>query len=104
MSLLIVHVYVHVKPEYVEEFKAATLENARESIKEPGVVRFDVIQQQDDPARFVLLEVYKTPEAPAQHKETEHYAKWQNTVEGMLAEPRSRIKYTNVFPEDEGWS
>ncbi len=101
--MLIVHVHVHVKPEFVEAFRQATIENARESVKEPGVARFDVIQQSDDPTRFILVEVYRTPEAPAQHKETAHYQRWRDTVADMMAEPRTSVKYTNVFPPDEGW-
>lgn len=101
--MLIVHVHVHVKPEFVEAFRQATIENARESVKEPGVARFDVIQQTDDPTRFILVEVYRTPEAPAQHKETAHYQRWRDTVAEMMAEPRTSVKYTNVFPPDEGW-
>ncbi len=101
--MLIVHVHVHVKPEFVEAFRQATIENARESVKEPGVARFDVIQQTDDPTRFILVEVYRTPEAPAQHKETAHYQRWRDTVAEMMAEPRTSVKYTNVFPADEGW-
>ncbi|MCS7315123.1 MAG: putative quinol monooxygenase [Bryobacterales bacterium] len=101
--MLIVHVHAHVKPEFVEAFRQATIENARESVKEPGVARFDVIQQSDDPTRFILVEVYRTPEAPAQHKETAHYQRWRDTVAEMMAEPRTSVKYTNVFPPDEGW-
>lgn len=101
--MIIVHVIVHVKPEYVEAFKQATLENAQNSVQEPGVARFDVVQQQDDPERFVLVEVYRTPEDPAKHKETIHYQKWRDTVAEMMAEPRSGIKYTNIFPDEEGW-
>ncbi len=101
--MLIVHVFVHVKPEYVEAFKAATVENAQHSIQEPGIARFDVIQQRDDPARFVLVEVYRSDTAPAAHKETAHYQKWRDAVAEMMAEPRSSIKYANVFPGDEGW-
>ncbi|MGC8795135.1 MAG: putative quinol monooxygenase [Bryobacteraceae bacterium] len=101
--MVIVHVHVHVKPEFVEAFRQATIENARESVKEPGVARFDVIQQTDDPTRFILVEVYRTPEAPAQHKETAHYQRWRDTVAEMMAEPRSSVKFTNVFPPDEGW-
>ena len=101
--LLVVHVHVHVKPECVEAFRAATLENARHSVQEPGIARFDVIQQSQDPARFILVEVYRTPQAPAQHKETAHYATWRDTVAEMMAEPRTAVKYSNVFPADEGW-
>lgn len=103
MSLLIVHVHVHVKPECVEAFKEASLANARNSVQEPGVARFDVIQQQDDPTQFVLVEVYKTPDAPAAHKETAHYAQWRDAVASMMAEPRSSTKYTNLFPKDTVW-
>lgn len=101
--MLIVHVMVHVKPDDIEAFKAATLANARNSVREPGIARFDVLQQADDPARFVLVEVYRTAEAPAQHKETAHYAAWRDTVAGMLAEPRTSLKYGNVFPGEGGW-
>jgi autoinducer 2-degrading protein len=101
--MLVVHVHVHLKPEYVEAFKQATLANARESIKEPGIARFDVVQQQDDATRFVLVEAYRTTEAPAAHKETKHYQTWRDTVAPMMAEPRSSAKFNNVFPEDEKW-
>lgn len=98
--MLIVHVHVHVKPECIEPFKAATLENARQSVLESGVARFDVLQQADDPTRFILVEVYRTADAPAKHKETAHYAKWRDTVAPMMAEPRTSVKFTNVFPAD----
>jgi quinol monooxygenase YgiN len=101
--MFIVHVLVHVRPDQVDAFRAASLENARNSVREPGVARFDVIQQQDDPARFVLVEVYRTPDDPAKHKETAHYKKWRDAVADMMAEPRIGVKYTNVFPDDQGW-
>ena len=101
--MLIVHVHVHVKADCIEAFRAASLENARQSLQEAGIARFDVAQQMDDPARFVLVEVYRTAEAPAQHKETAHYAKWRDTVADMMAEPRRSVKYQNVFPVDAGW-
>ncbi len=101
--MLIVQVYVHVKPESVDAFKAATVENARNSVEEPGIARFDVIQQLDDPTRFMLVEVYRTPEDPARHKETAHYQTWRDTVAPMMAEPRSSVKYANIFPGEEGW-
>ncbi len=101
--MLVVHVFVHVKTDQVEIFQNATLENARNSIQEPGIARFDIIQQQDDLTRFVLVEVYRTPDDPARHKETGHYQKWRDTVADMMAEPRTSIKYTNVFPEEKGW-
>jgi quinol monooxygenase YgiN len=101
--MLIVHVHVHVKPESVEAFKAGTLENARQSVREPGIARFDVVQQTDDPTRFVLVEVYRTPDAPVAHKETKHYQVWRDAVAPMMAEPRTSVKFANVFPEDAGW-
>ena len=101
--MFIVHVFVHVKSDRVEAFKSATIENASNSINEPGVARFDVIQQQDDPNRFVLVEVYRTENDPARHKETQHYQIWRETVEDMMAEPRRAIKYQNIFPDESGW-
>ena len=101
--MLIVHVFVHVKPDQVEAFRAATIENARNSVQESGVARFDVIQQSDDPTRFVLVEVYRNAEAPAQHKETDHYKTWRDTVAAMMAEPRTSVKYHNLFPDEAGW-
>ena len=101
--MLIVHVHVRVKPECVEAFQAATAENARHSVQEPGIARFDVIQQSDDPTRFILVEVYRSPEATFQHKETAHYLKWRDTATDMMVEPRIAVKFTNIFPGDEGW-
>ena len=99
----IVHVHVNVKPEFVDAFKQATIENASDSVREVGVARFDVIQQEDDPTKFILIEIYKTADAPAAHKETAHYARWRDTVVEMMAEPRQGVKYTNVFPDDTNW-
>ena len=101
--MLIVHVFVHVQPDTVDAFKAATLDNAQHSVQEPGIVRFDVIQQQDDPTRFVLVEIYRTADDPARHKETAHYARWRDAVAGMMAEPRTSIKYASIFPAAAGW-
>lgn len=101
--MLIVQVAVVVKEEFVDAFIQATLENARCSVAEPGVARFDVIQQQDDPARFLLVEVYRDADAPARHKETSHYKQWRDTVEVMMASPRSSVKYRNLHPKDEDW-
>ncbi len=101
--MLIVHVHVHVKPEFVAAFSQASLENARSSVNEPGIARFDVIQQHDDPTRFVLVECYRTADAPAEHKATAHYAAWRDAVADMLVEPRTSVKYANVFPDDTGW-
>ena len=101
--MLIVHVHVHVKPDSVEQFRQATVENARNSVQEPGVARFDVIQQSDDPSRFVLVEVYRDAEAAAAHKDTAHYKVWRDAVADMMAEPRSSVKYANLFPSDGGW-
>ena len=97
MNIVLVH--VHIKPEFVDAFKQASVENASNSVKEAGIARFDVIQQNDDPTRFILVEVYKDVDASATHKETAHYAKWRDTVAEMMAEPRQGIKYTNIFPE-----
>ena len=99
----IVHVSVHVLPDQVEAFKAASLDNARQSVQEPGMARFDVLQQADDPTRFVLVEVYRTADDPARHKGTAHYAAWRDAVASMMAEPRGAVKYGNVFPGEAGW-
>lgn len=101
--MFIVHVDIQVKPEAVEAFKKATLANAQASVKEPGVARFDVAQQQDDPTRFMLVEVYRDATAAAAHRETPHYPVWRDTVESMMAEPRRRKVFNNVFPDDAGW-
>ena len=101
--MLIVHVHVRVKPEHVEAFKLATIENASHSVKEPGIARFDVVQQADDPTRFVLVEAYRDTEATTHHKATAHYHAWAEKVAEMLAEPRSRVVYANIFPADQGW-
>jgi len=101
--MLVVHVHVQVKAEQVEAFEAATVENASKSVQEPGIARFDVIQQQDDPTRFVLVEVYRTADDPAKHKETTHYQKWRDAVADMMAQPRTSVKYANVFPDEQGW-
>jgi quinol monooxygenase YgiN len=97
--MLIVHIQVHVVPDAVDAFREATLANARASIQEPGIARFDVIQQQDDPTRFALVEIYRTPEAAAAHKATLHYAAWRDAVAPLMAEPRTRTEYRAVFPD-----
>ncbi len=101
--MIVVHVFVHVKPEQVNAFKEATLENAQNSVQEPGIARFDVVQQDDDPTRFVLVEAYRTSEDPARHKETLHYRKWRDSVADMMAGPRSSIKCSNIYPDDQDW-
>jgi autoinducer 2-degrading protein len=101
--MYIVHVHVKVKPEFVDAFIETTLENAQNSVRESGIARFDVIQRLDDPERFVLVEVYRSPEDPARHKETDHYVRWRDTVAEMMAEPRSSVKYTNLYPESNEW-
>ena len=101
--MLIVHVHVHVKPEWIDSFREASMENARNSVQETGIARFDVIQQAEDPSRFVLVEVYRSAEAVAAHKETRHYQVWRDTVADMMSQPRSSVKYSNVYPGDEGW-
>ena len=101
--MLITHVMIHVKPEHVEAFKAATLDNARNSVREPGIARFDVGQSEEDPTRFVLVEAYRDPEANARHRETAHFKKWFETVTDMFVEPRTRMMYDCIFPDDSGW-
>lgn len=101
--MLVVHVHVQVKAESVEGFKQATLANARESLKEPGIARFDVVQQQDDPTRFVLVEAYRDAAAAVAHKETRHYPVWRDTVAPMMVAPRQSVKFSNVFPDDANW-
>ena len=102
-TVFIVHVFIHVKPDQVAAFQAASLDNARNSLQEPGVARFDVLQQTDDPTRFVFIEVYRNQEATAKHKETQHYNVWRDTVDDMMAEPRQVLTYLNLFPDDGGW-
>lgn len=101
--MFIAHVSVHVRPEFIDAFREATLENARNSVQEPGVARFDVIQRVDDPAWFTLVEVYRNADAPAQHKATQHYLTWRDAVAPMMAEPRTSIQFRNIFPDDPGW-
>jgi (4S)-4-hydroxy-5-phosphonooxypentane-2,3-dione isomerase len=102
-SLIVVHVHARVKPDAVETFRAACVENARASLREPGIARFDVVQSTEDPTRFVLVDVYRTADAPAAHKATAHYARWRDAVADLMAEPRTSAKYVNVAPEDAGW-
>ena len=101
--MYIVHVHVHVRPEFVDDFKTATIENAQNSIKEPGIARFDVLQQEDASDHFVLIEVYHKPDDSLKHKETTHYKRWREMVEPMMVEPRTRSIYVNIFPVDEYW-
>jgi len=101
--MYVYHVYVHVKKDYVEDFVDATIENAKNSLLEPGIARFDIVQQHDDPTRFVLVEAYRSHEDPAKHKETEHYQRWRQAVSDMMEEPRSSTLFFNVFPEEESW-
>ena len=101
--MLVVHVQVRVKSGDVEAFTAATLENARQSVLEPGISRFELLQAEDDPTRFVLVEVFRSAQGPAAHKQTAHYAKWRDTVEPMMAVPRRSDKLRNIFPDDDGW-
>ena len=102
--MYIVHVDIHVKPEFLAQFRAATLENARNSIREAGILRFDFLERADDPAHFTLVEVYRTPADADLHKQTAHYLTWRDTVADMMAQPRVGIKYNNIFPTDDGWS
>jgi len=101
--MLIVHVNIHVKPEFIEAFRMASIENAQNSLQESGIIRFDVLQQQDDLSRFMLVEIYRTPNDSALHKETAHYKKWRDTVAEMMAEPRTSVKYANIFPDESHW-
>ena len=101
--MIILHVHIRVEPVCVEAFKAAILENARQSVREPLVARFDVVQQADDPTRFVLVEAYRSPEGHPAHRETPHYLAWRDAVAPLLAEDRRATRYANVFPADDGW-
>jgi (4S)-4-hydroxy-5-phosphonooxypentane-2,3-dione isomerase len=101
--MYIVLVNIHVKPEFAQQFKHATLENARNSIKEPGIIRFDILQQIEDSNRFTLVEVYLTPDDQTKHRETKHYQTWKDTVNDMMAEPRRGVKYLGIYPEDSEW-
>jgi (4S)-4-hydroxy-5-phosphonooxypentane-2,3-dione isomerase len=101
--MYIVHVFVQVKPDDIESFIAATLKNAEASRQEPGIARFDVLQEEGHPDCFVLVEVYRTKDDPARHKQTVHYQQWRDAVEVMCAGPRTKKVYTNVFPGEEGW-
>jgi (4S)-4-hydroxy-5-phosphonooxypentane-2,3-dione isomerase len=101
--MFILNVHIHVLPEHLEAFKQATIINASNSVKEPGVVRFDFMQSVDDPTVFGLYEVYRDRAAVAAHKETAHYKAWADKVEGWLSEPRTRVFYENIFPDNQGW-
>ena len=101
--MIVIHVKVHVTPESIDAFRMATIANARASVREPGIARFDVVQQDDDATTFMLIEAYRTPEAVAAHKETAHYQAWRDLVQPMMAEPRSSAKFASVFPDDGGW-
>lgn len=102
-SLIVVHVHARVKPDAIEAFRAASIDNAQNSLREPGVARFDVVQSTEDPTRFVLVEVYRTADAPAAHKATAHYARWRDAVADLMAEPRTSARYVNVAPDDQEW-
>ncbi len=102
--MFIVHVFIHVKAPDIDAFIEASQINAQSSVQtEPGVARFDVVQQQDAPDRFVLVEVYRDEAAAKAHKDTAHYQTWRDTVADMMAEPRSSLKYHNICPDDQGW-
>ena len=96
----IVHVHIHIKPDQIEAFKGATIENARTSLTEPGIASFNIIQQADDPTRFILEEIYYSSDDPAKHRETLHFNKWRTIAEPMMAEPRTRTVYKKIFPSD----
>jgi autoinducer 2-degrading protein len=97
----IVHVHVRVKDECIEEFKLATIANALQSRREPGVARFEILQQRDEPSRFVLVEIYRTAEAPGAHKETKHYQAWRDAVAPMMADARSSLKFNELSAAGE---
>ncbi len=99
--MLIVQVNIQVKPDLVDSFIAVTLDNASNSVQEAGIVRFDFYQQADDPTRFTLIEIYRTPDDPPKHRETAHYKRWREAVDSMMAEPRTRIEFRNIFPSDD---
>ena len=101
--MYIVHVFAHIKPNQVEAFKVATLDNARHSLQEPGIARFDVLQQTDDPTRFTLVEVYRTQGDTDKHRATAHYNRWREAVESMQVEPRSKMIYDSIFPAEDDW-
>lgn len=102
--MIIVHVHVHVKDQYIEAFKEESIKNARHSIQEAGITRFDVIQQADDPTRFLLIEIYRNEAGQGEHKQTAHYAQWRDAVSDMMAEPRSSVKYQAIYPFEAGKS
>jgi len=102
-AMYIVHVSIHVKGDKIDEFKLVSLDNAQHSVQEAGVARFDVIQESENPTRFLLVEVYRSEQAAAEHKTTTHYERWRVAVEPLLAEPRTRIIYKNIFPDEQGW-
>lgn len=102
-AMYIVHVSVHVKSGFIQDFINATKLNAENSIKEPGIARFDVLQSKSDPKEFLLVEVYRSENDPGKHKETVHYKIWRDTVEKMMEVPRQSVKFVNCFPEDANW-
>jgi len=101
--MLVVIVNIHVRPECVEEFIKVTKINAECSLKEPGITRFDFLQEDNDPTRFILIEAYKTIADPAKHRETVHYKTWKEKVASIMLEPRSKMDYTNLYPPDSDW-
>ncbi len=101
--MYIIHVHVHVKPEAIDKFKEVTLENARNSVLEPGIVQFECFQQTEDPTRFTLVEVYRTPEDQLLHRETQHYKNWRDVVGFIQVEPRLGVIYRSVYPDESEW-
>jgi len=101
--MYIVHVFVTVKEDYLQDFIKATIQNAKASLQEPGIARFDILQAADIPCKFILNEVYRTKDDPAKHKETSHYITWKETVEEMMSVPRTKLVYANIHPEDRDW-
>jgi quinol monooxygenase YgiN len=101
--MFVVIVQAHVKPEYIETFKNLTMKNARNSILEPGIARFDFYQQSDDPSSFVLIEIYRSEDAPSNHRDTAHYVEWRDAVADMMVEPRTKQVYGILFPPIAEW-
>lgn len=99
----VVIVNIHIKADKIDVFKNLTIENARNSLMEPGIIRFDFLQQSEDPSRFALVEVYRTPEDQLLHRETKHYQEWRNNVDYLQLEARVGTKYINVYPEESEW-
>ena len=98
--MIVTCVYINVKPDQVNSFIDATVANHHESVREPGNLRFDLIQRADDPCQFMIYEAYESEAAAADHKSTSHYLNWRDTVAEHMAEPRHGVKYNIIEPND----